>query len=88
MAIEAVHLIRLLCIELPDSFRLHDMKTGGVVLVKLLHFGYKIKAVIIVAEMLDPSGSAAILHRFQDQVGFDHLFRRFGEEAFQDDLVN
>ena len=88
MAIEAVHFKCLFRIELPDCLRLHDMKTGGVVLIELLHFRNEIEAVIVIGEMLDPAGSAAILHCFQDQVRLDHLFSRFREEAFQDNLVD
>lgn len=38
--------------------------------------------------MLDPAGSTAIFHRFQDQVRLDYLLRHIGEEAFQDDFVD
>ena len=88
MAIETVHLKSILRIELPYCLRFHDMKTGGVVLVELLHLCNEIEAVVVIAEMLNPAGSTAIFHCFQDQVGLDHLFCRFGEEAFQDDLMD
>ncbi len=87
MAIEAVHFKRFSIYKASYSLRFHNMKTCGVVLVKLLHFCNEIEAIIIVAEILYPAGSASVLHRFQYQVRLNHLLCRFGEESCKNNLV-
>ena len=86
--IEAIHLIRLLCIELPDCFRFYDMEACCILLIKILHLCNIIKAVIIVLEPLNPSGSAAVFRSFQHQLGLYHMICDFREETAQNDLVN
>ena len=86
--IEAIHLIRLLRIELPDCFRFYDMEACCILLIKVLHLCNIVETVIIVLEPLNPSGSAAVFRSFQHQLGLYHMICNFGEEAAQDDLMN
>ena len=86
--IEAIHLIRLLRIELPDCFRLDNMEARSIILIESLHLGDVVEAVIIVLEPLNPSGGTAIFRSFQHQLGLYHMICDFGEEAAQDDLMN
>ena len=88
VAIETVHLIRLFCVEFPDCFRFYDMEARRILLIKALHLCNVVEAVIIVVEPLNPSGGAAVLRRFQHQLGLYHMICDFGEEAAQDDLMN
>ena len=86
--IEAIHLIRLLRIELPDCFRFYDMEARCILLIKALNLCNVVEAVIIVVEALNPSGGTAVFSRFQHQLGLYHMICDFREETAQNDLVN
>ena len=86
--IEAIHLIRLLRIELPDCFRFYDMEACCILLIKALHLCNVVEAVIIVVEALNPSRGTAVFSRFQHQLGLYHMICDFREETAQNNLVN
>ena len=77
MPVEAVHLIRLFGVELPDCFRLDNMEARSIILIESLHLGDVVEAVIIVVEALNPSGGTAVFRSFQHQLGLYHMICDF-----------
>ena len=88
VTVEAIHLISLLCVELPNCFRLYDMESGSILLIELLHLCHVIEAVVVITEMLMPTRSASIFCGPEHEVSFDHMVSHFGVKAFQDALMN
>ena len=88
MTIEAIHLISLFGIEVPYCFRLNDVESGSVLLIELLHLCNIVEAVVVIPEILDPTGSSAIFSRLEHEFGLNHMIRCFGEEAFQNSFVD
>ena len=88
MAVKTVHHIAAAGIESPHLIRLNKMEAACVVLFKLLHLCNIEETVVVIAEVFEPAGSAAIVHSFQNERRFLHTVRRLGEKVLQDRLVN
>ena len=58
------------------------MESGSILLIELLHLCKIIEAIIVIAETLVPTGSAAIFCGPEHKIGLDHMVSHFVEEAF------